>query len=53
MGAGNKNYYKFIFSWNIEMTVLDIYIKKQVNQFLYVDFAAVKMIFTSFARNLS
>lgn len=32
------------------MSVLDIYIKKQVNQFLYVDTAAVKMIFTSVAR---
>lgn len=48
---GNSSF-PFI-SWNIEMTVLDIYIKKQVNQFLYVDFAAVENDFTSFARNLS
>lgn len=35
------------------MTMLDIYIKQQVNQFLFVDVVAVKTIFTSIDRNLS
>lgn len=44
-------FFSFI-SWNISDWPT-ISFKKQVNQFLYVDFAAVKMILPPFTRNLS
>lgn len=32
------------FSWKAKMTMLYIYIKKQINQFLFVDEIALKII---------
>lgn len=42
-----------VFSWNIEMTMFDIYIKKQINKFLFVDVVGVKIILTCIDKKFS